>query len=136
MISYTTALCAFNVALRPGVAPAHVEGCLGDFASLALGYPMQATLEAMEHADLDPPRPVLDSVSGLDLPWGGRGVGLLSLFDYKRSMGLLICLYRPHKKISTRTTCSAHHGRMLAPPAGLASRGVARLTAIVSNLHS
>ena len=30
---------------------------LGDFASLALGYPMPVTLEAMEHADLDPPPP-------------------------------------------------------------------------------
>ena len=50
------------LALRPGVSPAHVEGCLGDFASLALGYPMPVTLEAMEHADLDPPPPVLDSV--------------------------------------------------------------------------
>ena len=31
--------------LRAGVGPAHAAGCLGDAASLALGYPMQVTLE-------------------------------------------------------------------------------------------
>jgi hypothetical protein len=63
------------LALRPGVAPAHVAGCLGDFASLALGYPMPVTLEAMEHADLDPPPPVLDSVGWSYLGGGGVGPG-------------------------------------------------------------
>ena len=50
------------LALRAGVGPAHVAGCLSDATSLVLGYPMQVTLEKMEHNDLDPPPPVLDSV--------------------------------------------------------------------------
>ena len=41
------------LALRAGVGPAHVAGCLGDAASLALGYPMQVTLEKMEHEALN-----------------------------------------------------------------------------------
>ena len=75
------------LALRAGVTPAHVEGCLGDFASLALGYPMPVTLEAMEHADLDPPPPVLDSVG-----WTYRGGGgwASSRCSTTRSMGLLM----------------------------------------------
>ena len=48
----TASLCSTDgivLALRPGVTPAHAAGCLGDAASLALGYPMPGTLETMEH---------------------------------------------------------------------------------------
>jgi len=98
---------------------------------------MQVTLEKMEHDDLAPPSPVLDSVG-----WryhGGRGggaggLGLLSLFDYKEH-GVVDEIKSPPPLLlrldaiiptrnSTRTTCSAHHGRRASAHG---QRGVAGL---------
>ena len=75
---------------------------------------MPITLQTMEHDDLDPPPPVLDSLcvgwsaGAATLGWGGAP---LSLFDYKEHGVVDVVPTR----ISTRTTRSTHHGRALAP---------------------
>ena len=121
-----------------GVGPAHVAGCLGDAHRLPCTWLPHAGYPREDGARRSSPPVAGARLRWLALPWGrggwGRGVGLLSLFDYKEH-GVVDEIKSPPPLLlrldaiiptrnSTRTTCSAHHGRRASAHG---QRGVAGL---------